>query len=129
DWSSDVCSSDLLDRDLKELSRNFLFQLLAHLSSSLVGASCKHDKGEGVHFLFIDQDVKLDKLGSLVSHHLIVKGSIPPGSCFQCIKEIVDDLIERKMILQDSALLFNIFHALVDPAALLTQIHDRSDVF
>ena len=88
-----------------------------------------HDKGQGIYFFFIDQNIQLHKLRRLIALELIIKGCITSGTGFQRIKEIVDDLIERKLIFQKCSCLFNVFHAKINASSFLTKLHDRSDKF
>ena len=59
---NDLASDSCLDRNFKKLSRNLFFELLTHLSSSLISTSRKYNKGKSIHFFFVDQDVQLDQI-------------------------------------------------------------------
>ena len=73
-FSGDNLRSDSrLDRDFEELPRNLFFELLAHLSSALVGRSLEYDEGQRIHFFFIDEDIEFYKLASLIAEQLVVE--------------------------------------------------------
>ena len=57
----------------KSLPRNLFFELLAHLSSALVGRSLEYDEGQRIHFFFIDEDIEFYKLASLIAEQLVVE--------------------------------------------------------
>ena len=86
------------------------------------------DKGEGVHHLAADHDVQLDQLGLLVAGKLIVKGGISLGAGFERIEKVVDNLVERQLVVQLYAVGVQILGILIGAAALLTQLHDGADV-
>ena len=87
-----------------------------------------NDKGERIDHLAADHDVQLNQLGWLVAGQLIVKGSIAFGTGFERIEEVVDNLVERQLIVNFDAVGVQILGVLVDAAALLTQLHDGADV-
>ena len=88
-----LAADGCLNRDFKQVARDFIFKLLAHLSAPLVSRIRKYDKGQRIHLFTVDQDIQLDKIALLIAKKLIIKGCISTGTGFQGIKEIIDDLI------------------------------------
>ena len=80
------------------MARNLLLQLFAHFPSPLIGRICMNNKGQGIHLFLVDQNIQLHQLRRLIALHIIIKGCIASGAGFQCIKEIVNDLIQRQLI-------------------------------
>ena len=88
-----------------------------------------NDEGQCVHFFFIYKNIQFHQRGTLIAFHLIIEGSVTSGTGFQRIKEIINDLIQRKGVLQECTGSLHIFHSLINTTALLTKIHNGSDVF
>ena len=88
-----------------------------------------YNKRKCIDFFFIDKNVKLHKLTALITTQLIIKRGISSGSGFQRIKEIINNLIQRKFIFQKRTCFFHIFHTFILSTAFLTEIHDRTDKF
>ena len=88
-----------------------------------------YDEGKRVHFLFVNKDIQFHQLRLYVSLEFIVKGCISSGTGLQRIEEIINDLIEGKIIFQKGTGLLNIFHTKINSAALLAKIHNRTDKF
>ena len=65
-----------LNRNLKQMSRDLVLQLLAHLPPSLISGIRVDDKGQGVYLLVIDKDIQLYKRRSLIALQIIIKGSV-----------------------------------------------------
>ena len=86
------------------------------------------DEGKCIHFFLIYKDIQFHKLGALIAFHLIIKGSIASGAGFQCVEEVVNDLVQGQGVSQEGAGGFHVLHSLVDATALLAKVHDCSDV-
>ena len=86
-----------------------------------------YDEGKGIDFFLINKDIQFDQITALVTAELIIKGSISSGTGFECIEEIIDDLIQRQFVFQKCSRLFHIFHSDVLATAFLTEIHDCAD--
>ena len=111
----DLAAYSRLNRDLKQMSWNFILQLLAHLPAPLIGSRCSwtiKDKASTSSLLIRISSFTSSDL--LIALHLIIEGSISSGAGFQSIEEVVDDLIQRKLVFQKGAGLLHIFHAQVD---------------
>ena len=113
-----------LNRHLEHLARDVLLELFCHLAGTGIGAVGMDDKGEGVHHLAADHDVQFDQLGLLVAGKLIVKGGISLGAGSERIEKVVDNLVERQLVVQLYAVGVQILGILIGAAALLTQLHD-----
>ena len=124
DFAADGC----LNRHLEHLTRDVLLELFCHLAGTGIGAVGMDDKGEGVHHLAADHDVQLDQLGLLVAGKFIVKGGISFGAGFERIEKVVDNLVERQLVVQLYAVGVQILGILIGAAALLTQLHAGADV-
>ena len=59
-----------------------------------------YDEGKCIDFFFINQDIQFDKFTALIATEFIIKRSISSGTGFQCIKEIIDNLIQRELVFQ-----------------------------
>ena len=88
-----------------------------------------HNKRKGIHFFFIYQNIQFHKLTSLITTKFVIQRRISSGTRFQGIKEIVNNLIQWKLIFQKSSCLFHIFHAKILTTALLAKIHNGTDKF
>ena len=88
-----------------------------------------YDKGKSIHFFFVYQNIQFHKLAALISAEFVIQRSIASGTGFQCIKEIVDDLVERQVVFQKRTGLLNIVHTIVNATALLAKIHNGTDKF
>ena len=96
----DFAADGRLNRHLEQLARNIFLELFGHLAGAGIGAVGMDDKGEGVHHLAVEHDVQLDQLGLLVAVKLIVKGGISLGAGFERVEKVVDNLVERQLVVQ-----------------------------
>ena len=117
-----------LDRDFKQMSGNFLFQLFTHLSAAFHCGSSVHNEGQGIHRLSVYQNIQFYQIAFFIAQNAVVKGCIAAASGFQYIEEVVNDLIQRDVIGQHRSCGIQIFHTDIFPSALLAQLHDRTDV-
>ena len=59
---NDLASYSRLDWNLEQMTRNLIFELLAHLPSALISGILMHDEGKCIHLFLVDQDVQLHQL-------------------------------------------------------------------
>ena len=88
-----------------------------------------HDEGQCIDRLLVDKDIKLYELRGDIPLQLIVKGRIASGSRLQCIEEIIDDLVQRKLVLQNRSCFLDVVRRKVHTSALLAQLHDGAQIF
>ena len=105
-----------------------LFQLLAHTAGTWVSLVCMDDEGQRVDHVAGEHDIQFHQLGWLVTNELIVEGSIAAGAGFQRIEEVIDDFIQRQLIVQLHAVSIQIFGVFISASTLLTKLHDGADV-
>ena len=86
-----------------------------------------YDEGKCIDFFLINQDIQFDQFTALIATEFIIKRSISSGTGFQCIKEIIDNLIQRELVFQQCSRLFHVFHSDILTTAFLAEIHDRTD--
>ena len=83
-----------------------------------------HDEGQGVHHLAVEHHVQLHQVRLLVSHHLIVKGSVAAGAGLEGVKKVVHDFVERELIVDVHPARVDVLHVLKYAPPLLAQVHD-----
>ena len=88
-----------------------------------------HDGRERVAHLAVQKNIQLDQLALFIARDLIVKARIPLGARLELVEKVIDDLVERKPVLQAHAACVEIGHVLVDAPLILAQLHDGTDVF
>src|ERR1041385_5697153 len=118
-----------LDHHLEQLSRDQLAQLLRDLLAPLVRLVAVDDHRERVHGVAVEQHVQLDEVRRPVLQELVVQRGVAARDRLQLVVEIEDDFGERELPGEVHAGRVHVVHAPVYPAALLTQLHDRADVF
>ncbi len=104
------------------------FELLRDLPGAAVGLLLMDDPGQGVHLFAVEQYVQLDEFGGTVAEDLIVQGGIASGAGLQRVEEVVDDLVERQLVVDVHTVFGKVLHVLEHTAALLTQVHDGADI-
>src|SRR5262245_16109381 len=94
----DAPADRCLDRNLEEVRRNELLQLLAHGAAAAVGARTMHDHGKRVDGLAVDQDRHLDEVTRLIALDMVVERGVAATDRFQSVVEIEYHLIERQLV-------------------------------
>ena len=84
-----------LNGDLKHLSGDMFLKLFCHLAPTGVGIVAEYDKGKCIHDLAVEQDVEFDQLTRTIIGKFVVKGCITAGAALECVKEIIDNFVER----------------------------------
>ena len=74
-----------------------------------------------------EHDVELHEVRLAVADDLVVERRVPAAARLQLVVEVEHDLGERQVVAQLHALLGQVVHVDVRPAALLAQLHDRPD--
>ena len=87
-----------------------------------------HDERQRIHRLLVDKNVHFDQCGGFVRLQLIVEGRIASGPAFQRVEEIVNNLVQRQLVLEHCPRLLDIVGGQIAASALLAQLHDRADV-
>ena len=85
------------------------------------------DERQRVDHLAVEHDVELDEVALLVAHQLVVERRVAARAGLQRVKEIVNDLVERQLVVDVDAVGVEILHVLEHAAALLTKLHDVAD--
>ena len=94
----DLAADGRLHRDFKQLAGDVVLQLFDNSSGSRIGVVGVDDERQRVHRFAVEQDVELDELRFPVAEQLIVERRIPLGARFQRIEKVVDDFVERQLI-------------------------------
>src|SRR5216117_967224 len=118
-----------LDHDLEQLPRDQLLQLFGELLAPLVRLVAVDDDGEGVHRVTVEEQVELHQVRRPVFEKLVIERGVAARDGLQLVVEVEDDLGQRKLPAEVHARRVHVVHRLVDPAALLAELHDRPDVF
>ena len=86
------------------------------------------DEAQGVHLIPVEQQIHLDQFTGPVAAELIVQRGIALGVGLQGVKEIIDDLIQRHLVVQLHQVGVQILHILELAPALLAQGHDIAHI-
>ena len=105
-----------------------VFQALAYLPRTGVGAVGEDDERKRVHNVAVQQYVKLHKLRRHKALELVIIACVALSAGFQRVEEVVHDLVQRKVVVQIDTGLVEILHVPEHTAALLTQLHYVADV-
>ena len=117
-----------LDRDLEEVLRDQLLQLLAHDAAAAVGARAVDDQRQRIDRLGVDQDRHLDEVAGLIADHLVVERGIAAADRFEAVVEIEHHLVERQLVDEHGARA-RIRQLLLTPAPVLAQLEDAAEIF
>ena len=117
-----------LDRDLEQLTRDVLLESFRDLTRSGVRLFLVYDKGKCIHLLAVEQEIQLAKLAGHVARQLIVQGRIAARARLERIKEVVNDLVERQLVVQLDSILIHVLHINKRAASVLAQIHQVAHV-
>src|SRR5660397_244217 len=115
-----------LDGHFKQLARNLTTQALYHTPTHAIRLVPVNNKTERVHYIPRNQYVQPDKIPHFIALHLIVEAGVTPCAALQDVKEIQDNLCQRKIICQSNAGGRNVLHIPVSTTPVLTQLHDRT---
>ena len=86
-----------LDGHDEQLARDELFELGDHRLPFVIGIVAVDDGRQGIHRLFVDQDLQLDQVIRAVFGELVVQRGIAARARFQLVEEIDDQLGERDL--------------------------------
>ena len=64
------------------------------------------NKRKRVDNIAVEQNIELDKLGGLIIGYFVVKRCVAACTRFERVKEIVDDFVERKLVVYINCLLY-----------------------
>ena len=106
-----------------------ILELFRQSAGAGVGIIGKDDEAEGVHHFAVEKDIQLDQTAGTVIRKLIIEAGIAAAAALERIKEIVDDLGQRQIVMQLHTGGIEVLGILVDAAALLTEIHQGTDIF
>src|SRR5660398_223518 len=87
-----------LDGHFKQLARNLTTQALYHTPTHAIRLVPVNNKTERVHYIPRNQYVQPDKIPHFIALHLIVEAGVTPCAALQDVKEIQDNLCQRKII-------------------------------
>ena len=82
------------------------------------------DEAQGVHAVAVEQQVHLHQIAGAVAGQLIVQRGVALGVGLQRVEEVVDDLVQRHLVMQLHQMGVQILHVLELAAALLAHGHD-----
>ncbi len=86
------------------------------------------DERQRVHGLAVDEDVQLDEAALLVARQRIVERGVAARAAFQGVEKVVDNLVERQLVMHVHAVGVEVIHAEERAAPLLAQLHDAAHV-
>src|SRR3954464_12550606 len=93
----DFRSDRRLNRDLEQLARNEVLELVGDLAPPLVGLVLVDDDAECVDGITVDQHVELHQIAAAVLEHLVVERRVAATYRLQLVEEVEDDLAEREL--------------------------------
>ena len=76
-----------------------------------------HDEGERIHLVAVEQHIDLDQIARPVVEQLVVERSIALGARLERVEKVVDDLVDRHLVVQLNQVGVQILHILEDAAA------------
>ena len=82
------------------------------------------NKRQSVHLVAVEQQVHLHQVALLVVRQLVVQRSVTLGVCFQGIKEVIDDLVQRHLVVDLHQVGVQILHIHELSPAILAEGHD-----
>ncbi len=76
----------------------------------------------------VHENIQSGQITSLIAVKGVVERRVAPGAALERVEEIIDDLVERHPVFEDSAGRLDVLRGLIDAPALLAERHDRPDV-
>ena len=106
----------------------FSLQLLADAAALSVGVVSENDHGQRVHHLAVEQKVQTNQLTLVPVLPLVVVAGVAAAAGLDGVKEVVDDLAQRYLVMQVHARFIHILHVNEHAALGLAEVHQRADV-
>src|SRR3989344_1723754 len=124
----DLGADRRLNGDVEHLPWYQLAQLARQLTPAILALLAVHDHRQGVHFIAIDQHVKLAQVGGAELHEIVIEGGVSTTGRLEPVEEIEDNFIQWQFI-SEHRLAAMIGHVLLDAALFHAQSDDIADVF
>ena len=125
----DLTADGSLDRDLEQGAGDVVPQLFADTAALAVGVVAEDDHGQSVHGVAVQQEVQLHEVALAVLLELIVVAGIAAAAALDGVEEVIDDLAQRKCIVQVHPDVVEILHVGQNAALLLAEVHQAAHVF
>ena len=87
-----------------------------------------HDHRKSVNQLSIEHDIELDQLRFLVTIEFVFERAVAARLGFERVEKVIDNLVERHIVVQLYARRCDVFHVQHRAAPLLAQLHDAADI-
>src|SRR5271170_6522250 len=105
-----------LDRDFEHLARYQFAHLFAQRPPPFVGLVAMHDNRKRVHHLAVNPYIQFNQRPRPEVQKLIVERRVAAAHRFQPIVKVKDDFCQRKLVMQNHALLAEEAQIALDPA-------------
>ena len=87
------------------------------------------DEAQCIDDLTVDHDIQLHHLRGLVALELIIVGCIALRTGLDRIEEIIDDFVQRHLVLQNRTVRLDVLRTLIYATAILAELHDGTHEF
>ena len=111
------------------MARYIFFKLLGDFSCSLIRLILMDNKRKSINNIAVENNINLNEVALSVIFHLIIERSIASCARFKSVKEIINNLVKRKFIMNIHSVGSDIIHILKYASFVLAHIHNRSDKF
>ena len=125
---NDAGTDGCLNGDLEELTGNVLLQFFGDLAGAGVCLVLVNDERESVHLIAVQEKIELDKFARNIAFEFVVERRITAGTAFEGVEKVIDDFIEREIVVKLHASRVEIFHVVEHAAAILAKIHQTAHV-
>ncbi|CAN4021999.1 Antirestriction protein (ArdA), partial [Dysosmobacter welbionis] len=120
----DPAANGRLDRHLEQLPGDVLLQLLAQPAGPGIRLVSVGDEAQGIHRIAVEFHVHLHQLAGPVAGELIIQRGVALGVGLQRIEEVVDDLVQRHLVVELHQIGVQVLHVLELPPPVLAHGHD-----
>ena len=124
----DARADGCLNGDLEELTGNVLLQFFGDLAGAGVCLVLVNDEGESVHLIAVQEKIELDEFARNIAFEFVVQRRVAAGTAFESVEKVVNDLVERQIVVKFHAGGIEIFHVVEHAAAILTKIHQAAHI-
>src|SRR2546422_1079321 len=124
----DLAADGGLDRDLEELARDHLAQLLRQGPSLRGGTLAVHDERQSVHRLAVHQDVQLHEVRLPPAGVVVIQGRVAARQRLEPVVEVEHHLVERQVVGNQDAAGGDVLQLLLDAPLVLAERQDAADV-
>lgn len=87
-----------------------------------------NNKGKRVHNVAADHNIQFYQFGNLITCQLIIKRGVSFSAGFERIEKVIDNFVQRQVIVNFYTVGVQIFGILISSAAFLAQLHNGADI-